>query len=90
MLCAFISRKALENLRSFFSTNEGDRSEPLDNLCLVSTEIFDAVKEGEIYFSVQSLSKSSDKTRAQSVRCLTPNSYRTGVRMLTYFTVHYR
>ncbi|KAG5301481.1 hypothetical protein I7I48_01502 [Histoplasma ohiense] len=66
MLEAFLSRKSLENWRSFFSNPHHQESERLDNLWLLSTPAFDAIRKGQVHFKVKTWVNNPDRTRKQT------------------------
>lgn len=72
MLEAFLSRKSLENWRSFFSNPHHQASERLDNLWLLSTPAFDAIRKGQVHFKVKTWVNNPDRTRKQTVSDIPP------------------
>lgn len=68
MLAAFLSRKSLENFRLFFLNPDLQQQERLDTIWLLSTQAFDVVKKGEVFFTVQSWGDHPDTTRIQTVK----------------------
>ena len=67
MLGAFLSRELLDSVRSTFSGPRHERLERIDNIWLLSTLAFDAIQNGEVFFTVQSWANNPDTTRSQTV-----------------------
>ncbi|KAB8264687.1 kinase-like protein [Aspergillus pseudonomiae] len=66
MLGAFLSRERLEIVRSFFGGAHCKQLERLDNIWMLSTQAFDAVKEGEVFLIVKSRANHPDTTQMQT------------------------
>lgn len=67
MLGAFLSKELLEAVRSIFSGPGHKQLEGIDNIWLLSTQAFDAMQNGEVFFTVQSWANNPDTTRSQTV-----------------------
>ncbi|KAK2871593.1 hypothetical protein FQN49_003025 [Arthroderma sp. PD_2] len=73
MLSIFLSRKALDVLCSSPLGLDCKQPEGLENIWLLSTKAFDALKEGKVFLTVQTWIKQPDTTRKQSYNAYTNN-----------------